>query len=530
MATGRENQTLIDELIDEQRQLTAVERFAQKHERSDLPLQSRYYKDLIPLTKPSPGQQYAFEVDLDKCSACKACVTACHNLNGLDEDETWRSVGFLIGTHGGGPVQQPVTTACHHCVDPGCLNGCPVLAYEKDPVTGIVKHLDDQCIGCQYCVLKCPYDVPKYSSKRGIVRKCDMCSSRLAEGEAPACVQACPNEAIKITLVNKEMVAEAYSTQTGDGANLFLPGSPQPEITRPSTRYVSAKGSEASLRPADHDRIIPEKNHLPLVWMLVLTQGAVGLYVLKAFAVFFGAPLSKHVTLLALGLCLAGLAVSVLHLGRPHLAWKAFLGIRKSWLSREIVVFGGFAPLAIIVTALDQGWVNLPGSVLLVSAAALIGLGSVFCSVMVYADTKKEFWKVTRTVPNFFGTTLLLALGFGSALGGNFVLNTVLVPLWITGAIVKGLLETENLKSLSDPALTPLKRSALLMIGVLRIPAILRLILLLAGSVILPSVYLVTDATSFLLAGALIAFLGELVERSLFFQAASEAKMPGGLR
>ena len=43
----------------------------------------------------------------------------------------------------------------------GCLNGCPVLAYEKDPVTGIVRHLDDQCIGCQYCMLKCPYDVPQ---------------------------------------------------------------------------------------------------------------------------------------------------------------------------------------------------------------------------------------------------------------------------------------------------------------------------------------------------------------------------------
>ena len=55
-----------------------------------------------------------------------------------------------------------------------------MLAYEKDPVTGIVRHLDDQCIGCSYCILKCPYDVPKYSRARGIVRKCDMCHSRLA--------------------------------------------------------------------------------------------------------------------------------------------------------------------------------------------------------------------------------------------------------------------------------------------------------------------------------------------------------------
>ena len=57
------------------------------------------------------------------------------------------------------------------------------MAYDKDPETGIVRHLDDQCIGCQYCVLKCPYDVPKYSERLGIVRKCDMCVGRLRAGE-----------------------------------------------------------------------------------------------------------------------------------------------------------------------------------------------------------------------------------------------------------------------------------------------------------------------------------------------------------
>jgi ferredoxin len=81
----------------------------------------------------------------------------------------------------------------HHCVDPACLSGCPVLVYDKYPATGIVRHLDDQCIGCQYCVMKCPCEVPRYSARRGIVRKCDMCGNRLSQGEAPACVQACPS-------------------------------------------------------------------------------------------------------------------------------------------------------------------------------------------------------------------------------------------------------------------------------------------------------------------------------------------------
>jgi Fe-S-cluster-containing dehydrogenase component len=160
-------------------------------------------------------------VDLDACTGCKACVSACHSLNGLDEDEMWRSVGLIHSDAPEEPYQQTITTACHHCEDPACANGCPVLAYEKDAETGIVRHLDDQCIGCQYCVLKCPYDVPKYSKKRGIVRKCDMCQSRLAVGEAPACVQACPNEAIRIEVV-----------RTGDGGASLVPGAFESSYTR----------------------------------------------------------------------------------------------------------------------------------------------------------------------------------------------------------------------------------------------------------------------------------------------------------
>src|SRR5438093_2041557 len=211
-----ESRTLIDQLLAEQQTLTAVERFARLHEHNGAPAQEKFYRDLMPAGNPRAGEQYAFVVELDKCSGCKACVSACHSLNGLDEDETWRTVGLLVG---GDAVQQHVTTACHHCVDPACLNGCPVLAYEKDAITGIVRHLDDQCIGCSYCVLKCPYEVPQYLPARGIVRKCDMCSDRLAVGEAPACVQACPNEAIRITVVAQREITEQFAESCEVGAS-----------------------------------------------------------------------------------------------------------------------------------------------------------------------------------------------------------------------------------------------------------------------------------------------------------------------
>ena len=231
-SVDKDGLALINFFIQDQQKLTAVEKFARQHDAHTPPLHEKYYRDLIPLEKPAKGEQYAFEVDLDACTGCKACVTACHSMNGLQDDEVWRTVGLLQGGTESAPLFQMVTSACHHCAHPACMDGCPVKAYEKDVFTGIVKHLDDQCIGCQYCVLKCPYDVPKYNAKLGIVRKCDMCSSRLAADEAPACVQACPSSAIKIAVIKVEDVAKRAA------CNEFLPGAPAPDYTLPTTRYL----------------------------------------------------------------------------------------------------------------------------------------------------------------------------------------------------------------------------------------------------------------------------------------------------
>ena len=393
--SARETRTLIDDLLAEQGSLTAVERFAQKHQQHALPAQARYYRDLIPIEKPRPGEQYAFAVDLDACTGCKACVSACHSLNGLDEDEMWRTVGLIHSDAPDEPYQQTVTSACHHCEDPACANGCPVLAYEKDAATGIVRHLDDQCIGCQYCVLKCPYDVPKYSKKRGIVRKCDMCQSRLAVGEAPACVQACPNTAIRIEIVRPGESA---------GADSLVPGAFESSYTRPTTTYRTSRVRPASAHPADGKLLRLEDPHLPLVAMLVLTQMAVGMHT----ALLFAGESARAFAIAAFVALQAGLGVSVLHLGKPLKAWRAFLGLRKSWMSREIVVFGMYAGAAFGTMLL--GWR------VLALAAVAVGMLGVFCSAMIYVDTRRPFWRASLTMPNFFGTTFLLGAGAGGAL------------------------------------------------------------------------------------------------------------------
>ncbi len=438
----------IGQLLRDQQELTAVERFSLSgHNRQPQlqdestayrpagsfysddhtayrPAQARYYQDLLPASPPGPGQQYAFEVDLDKCSGCKACVVACHTMNGLEEDEAWRRVGTVVGPVGQGHVQH-VTTACHHCEDPGCLRGCPVQAYEKDPATGIVRHLDDQCIGCKYCTMMCPYEVPRYSERLGIVRKCDMCQQRLSAGEAPACVQACPNEAIAITIV-KSGQATALLASGNASETRLAPGAPLSRLTTPTTRYKTGRAeSYHAATPQDATLDPVADSHWPLAVMLVATEVSVGIVLAERLAavlmMFAGQTIPADATRSAATAALLigglGLGLAPLHLGQPLRAWRVFLGLRTSWLSREAVLLGKYIGVLAIATALlwkSTFAPHLPTELvdampsatvdIALTLAGLIGLAGLYSSAMIYIATGRRLWRAERTWPRFFGS------------------------------------------------------------------------------------------------------------------------------
>lgn len=529
IASGQPNnsasRTLIDELLADQRRLTAVEQFSKAHDAHRIA--TSRYRELIPLSAPVAGQQYAFEVDLDKCSGCKACVTACHSLNGLDDDETWRDVGMLVSDDWRRPLQQVVTTACHHCVDPGCLNGCPVLAYEKDPLTGIVRHLDDQCIGCEYCILKCPYDVPKYSEQRGIVRKCDMCSQRLASGEAPACVQACPNEAIRITVIDQHTVRATFRGGVL-ATNGFLPASPDPAITLPTTRYASREALPHYLVPSNASELHLQAPHWPLIVMLVATQCGVG-----TLSFLPAAPGLAQRPLLVLGLMatVAGLAASILHLGKPLKAWRSFLGLRRSWLSREIVTF------AIFVTLAASARAAAPPFEALAYLTALVGLLGVFCSAKIYDDTPRPFWRGSRSIGKFFGTTAVLGLAVTWS-----VATLPWLPIALALVMTIKLAGEHHLLRRADHDIAEqtwpkdgdffnwsLAHSAVLMRDKLGLVTRSRFLCGLLGGILLPLVSLAaTDASPHILpiVAALLCLAGEVLERYTFFRAVVPPRMP----
>lgn len=529
----------------ESRELTAVERFAKSYDPSGQPAQSHYYRDLIPVGPPGVGEQYAFEVDLDSCSGCKACVSACHHLNGLQPEESWRSVG-LLNAHDSLPVLQHVTTACHHCIDPGCLNGCPTGAYQKSPKTGIVRHLDDQCFGCQYCVMMCPYEVPQYSPSMGIVRKCDMCSDRLSAGEAPACVQGCPNQAIRITLVD---VKQSRARTT---AGEFLRDTPPSNLTHPTTRYNSKRGLPDTLVGADYRHAEVQHAHPPLVAMLILTQMAVGAlaacWILRGWA---SAPAAADCTaLLATSAGLLGLAVAPLHLGRPHLAYRAVLNWRSSWLSREAIVFGLLAPLLVLLGILAaapclKGLAVLqqplhfferrllPMRPSIEAVAVLVGLSAVFCSAQIYLVTGRKSWRGHRTLAPFFLTVAMLGLACSLAsacwIGGEH--QGLAAGLVAAIALRLAYVSWANRSSERTPE--DLTLTVRLLEGPLhRMSQIRTATCLLGGAAagLLAVVPLTGALASAIGCGVLAALVAsELTDRWLYFASAVPLRMPGGL-
>ena len=130
--------------------------------------------------------------DSTRCISCHACSGACKEQNGLPgpvEDKTTAYTWTIVQDHDGTPMRK----LCMQCLVPTCASVCPVGALKKT-AEGPVTYDADKCMGCRYCMMACPFDVPKYQWDRAIplVGKCIMCYSRVKEGKATACATACP--------------------------------------------------------------------------------------------------------------------------------------------------------------------------------------------------------------------------------------------------------------------------------------------------------------------------------------------------
>ncbi|MBI3313028.1 MAG: dimethyl sulfoxide reductase anchor subunit [Candidatus Omnitrophica bacterium] len=530
----------------------------------NLPLKNRigeegYYQPvaLIPTEPLEEGEQYRFHFDMTRCVGCQCCVVACNEQNNNPAEVNWRRVGEIEGGIYPATKRYHLSMACNHCLDPSCLTGCPTDAYIKLD-NGVVKHQAEECIGCGYCSWNCPYGVPQYNPERNIVTKCDMCHSRLKDGELPACVAACPESAIQIEKVNvnewrkNHLQADApYIADSG--------------LTISTTRITLPENAPENLLRANRHRIEPEKPHTSLIFMTVLTQLAVGGFMTLWLAEFFSnwlsflKPLHDFLPYGAAGmLVVTGLALfaAVFHLGRPLYAYKALRMWKRSWLSREVLLFAIFSHLGGMYAVLQLvknfwHW-NIPegGMLFLGALVVLSGLAGVYASAKIYLVPARPAWNTIRTPLRFFLTGFMLGPLFALSVYGIYscfqtqeVINNILKApsfTFLAVSTLAGFLQLvvllARLFALPGTASEEQMASNFLLVHRFKKYFLGRLALLVLGSFVIPFILY-----SFLQVGHLkgLEFLalglacfifslaGEFLGRYLFFVTVVPKNMPG---
>lgn len=156
--------------------------------------------------------QYAFYFDGTRCTGCKTCEMACKDFKDLSIGFAYRKVyevtaGETVRDENGcistTCVSYPFSMSCNHCDEAACVRVCPTTAMHKDPESGLVSVDAAKCIGCGYCHMACPYNAPKVDREKGHSVKCDGCADRVAAGEKPVCVEACPARALDFGTVEE---------------------------------------------------------------------------------------------------------------------------------------------------------------------------------------------------------------------------------------------------------------------------------------------------------------------------------------
>jgi len=180
------------------------------------------------------GERVAKLIDTTTCIGCKACEVACLEWNDLPFRETvfdntyqtmpetawnyWNLIQFREHVRPDGTFEWLMRKdQCMHCAEPGCLEACPadgaIVQYEN----GIVDFQQQYCIGCQYCVAGCPFNIPKFNPDTKKMFKCTLCTDRVSQGLEPACIKACPTGCLHFGSKDDMIaLAESRATQLRD--------------------------------------------------------------------------------------------------------------------------------------------------------------------------------------------------------------------------------------------------------------------------------------------------------------------------
>jgi len=148
-------------------------------------------------------------VDTTRCIGCRQCEVACAEAHGLPVPDpahdgaqekirtTSTTQWTVVNRYETEKGDVFVKKQCMHCGQPACAAACPTNAMDKTKEGPVIWH-GDRCMGCRYCMVACPFEIPKfeYDNPNPKIQKCIMCYDRLQEGKQPACVEACPKDAL----------------------------------------------------------------------------------------------------------------------------------------------------------------------------------------------------------------------------------------------------------------------------------------------------------------------------------------------
>ena len=164
------------------------------------------------------GDVPAMLIDISRCVGCGNCQRSCIQANRLDptqdqlNDLSAETLTVLQRFDLAGGVTRWVKRQCMHCLDAGCASACPVSALHRTP-EGPIAYRPQRCLGCRYCMVSCPFGVPRFEWQDGLtpeVRKCMFCIERQRDGKLPACAENCPSGALKFGR-RDELLREAHA-------------------------------------------------------------------------------------------------------------------------------------------------------------------------------------------------------------------------------------------------------------------------------------------------------------------------------
>jgi Fe-S-cluster-containing dehydrogenase component/DMSO reductase anchor subunit len=360
----------------------------------------------------------------NKCVNCNACSAACILENG------WTVHPRSIYTYNSKadhllPLIN-LSLACNHCESAVCMEGCPASAYSREAVTGAIILDEIKCIGCRYCQWNCPYDAPKFDYETGIIGKCNLCYTGLAEGRLPACSMACPTGALSFGQLSGHEKANVY--------NWF----PVKKLN-PAIEFTSVNNNEPLkiipdniVAQTDSGENKTKKNisgELSLIMFSFMATISVSIIVSSFLKGRYPDSFIFIPVLLATGIS------SLFHLGKKLKAWRSLANLKNSPISREIAAFILYA-----VTSSLAIFLRIPA---LLIASSITGLVFLMLIDSVYLFTARNKSVILHSGQTFISALIIISFISGIVLPFVFM-ALIKLGLFVYGQIINKLNRSDS--------------------------------------------------------------------------------------